>query len=526
MKRLSYLGLVLHLLVVGLLFVSCSIFDNPVIEPSPVRKSVVILYENDVHCGIDGYAQMRGLRDAIVRSDTSYVGLVSAGDFLQGDLAGAISHGQFVVDIMKNMGYDAVTLGNHEFDYGVPHMQELLPQIGTTVVCSNLFKYGDTTPMYQPYVIKRYGDKRIAFVGVTTPSTMYSEAYSFFDKDHNQLYDLRTDDCYSLVQQAVDKARQEGADHVVVLSHLGEADSDTGVDSHGLISATRGIDAVLDGHTHSVIPCDYVANLDGVEIPVSQTGTKFANVGKLWLSPEGKFYTSLVANQDIPYENADVFHTTDSVKALLKAVSNIQVAECAFDLIAIEGSSWPVRCKEMPLGDLVSDALRVRMEAQIGIMNGGGLRSNLKADAITYGDVIGVLPNDNNMCLIEATGEQILAMLTKCTAKCPEPDGSFPQVSGIKFTIHTASHTVTDVMIQDKDADTYSPLDLEAKYTIATIDHYASGGFYGMLQDCRLINMSEVLSRDALTSYLVTTLNGVVPARYSTAQGRITILED
>lgn len=355
--------IILMLLVLTALVGCVSNEDNSSSEQR--NKSIVILYENDVHCGIDGYTQMRGLRDAIVRSDTSFVGMVSAGDFLQGDLAGAISLGQFVVDIMKNMGYDAVTLGNHEFDYGVERMQELLPQIKTTVVCTNFVKFGETTPLYQPYVIKQYGKKRIAFVGTTTPETMRSEAYSFFDKDQKQIYDLQTTKCYSLVQQAVDNARSEGADYVVVLSHLGEATSDTGINSHGLVAATRGI---------------------------------------------------------------------------------------------------------------------------------------------------------------EATGEQLLAMLTKCTAKCPEADGSFPQVSGMKFTIHTASHKVTDVQILD--ADTYKPLDLQGKYTIAVNDYYNNGGFYRTLQDCRVIRMSEILSRDALSNYLENVLSGVVPDSYKEPQGRVTIVND
>ena len=130
MKRFCYVAIATITLSV---LSSCETDNNHAFDPNDIKKSVVILYENDVHCGIDGYTQMRGLRDAIVRSDTSVVGMVSAGDFLQGDLAGAISQGKYVVDIMKNMGYDAVTLGNHEFDYGVPRMQELLPQINTNV---------------------------------------------------------------------------------------------------------------------------------------------------------------------------------------------------------------------------------------------------------------------------------------------------------------------------------------------------------------------------------------------------------
>ena len=513
------------MLLTGIMAVSCSKDDSNGSD-ADLKKSIVILYENDVHCGIDGYTQMQGLRDAIVRSDTSVVGLVSAGDFLQGDLSGAISHGQYIVDLMKNMGYDAITLGNHEFDYGVPRMQELLPQIKTNVVCVNLTKYGDPTPMYPGYVIKKYGRKRIAFVGICTPETMRSEAYAFFDTDGSQLYDLHTDKCFSLVQEAVDKARQEGADHVVLLSHLGEATSDTGVDSHTMVAKTRGIDAVLDGHTHSVIPCDYVANLDGEKIPVTQTGTKFANDGKLWLSPEGKFVTTLVSKDENPYKNDVITATTDSIKALLNEVAGKKVATTAFDLIAIEGSTWPVRVKEMPIGNLVADAYRVKMETQISLTNGGGLRSSIKAGTITYGDVIAVQPNDNNMCIIEVTGEELLNMLTKCTAKCPEADGSFPHVAGMKFTIHTGSHKVTDVMIQDKGADTYSPLDMNGKYTMAVTDYYKNGGYYRTLQNCKLISLTQILSRDALNDYLVQTLGGVVPNRYKDVEGRITILSD
>ena len=504
----------------------CTSEDNPA-SPFHSEKSIVILYENDVHCGIDGYTQMRGLRDAIERADTSYVAMVSSGDFLQGDLTGAISHGQYIVDIMKNMGYDAVTLGNHEFDYGVPRMQELLPQIGTDIVGSNLFEVGATTPMYQPYVIKQYGDKRIAFVGVTTPESMTDEAYSFYDTDGELLYDLHEYDCISLVQQAADKARQEGADYVVVLSHLGEAKSDTGVDSHTLVKTTRGIDVVLDGHTHSVIPCDPVPNLDNVMIPTTQTGTKFNHVGKLWISREGQFVPTLVAKEDNPYTNDVITATTDSIKELMEIVAGVTVATTDFDLLAMEGSTWLVRHQETTIGNLVADAFRTILDCQIGLVNGGGVRSGIKKGDISYGDVIAVQPNDNNMCILEVTGEELMSMLTRCTANCPADDGSFPQVSGMKFTIHTGSHTVTDVMIQDKGEDTYSPLDLNATYLVSTTDYcYKKGGMYSMLANCKLVSLEEKLSRDMLYGYFLDTLKGVVPDRYLDVEGRITIVDD
>ena len=262
------------------------------------------------------------------------------------------------------------------------------------------------------------------------------------------------------------------------------------------------------------------------KIPVTQTGTQFANVGKLWLSPEGKFVPTLVSKDENPFVNEAITATTDSIKTLLQKLAGKEIGTTAFDLIAIEGSSWPVRVKEMPLGNLVADAYRAKMDTQIGIANGGGLRSSIKAGTITLGDVIAVQPNDNNMIILEVTGTELLTMLSKCTAKCPEADGSFPQVSGLKFTIHTASHKVTDVMVQDKGADTYQPIDPNGKYTVATIDYALSGGFYRTLQNCKLMSLTDVLGRDALAEYLATNLKGVVPDKYKDVEGRITIVND
>lgn len=517
------------LLVVVLLagLASCSGDDDN--DPSSFnnKKSIVILYENDVHCNIDGYTKFVGLRDAIALTDTSYVGMVSSGDYLQGALAGAISRGQFIVDIMKNVGYDAITLGNHEFDYLTPHMLELLPQIGAPIVCTNLFEYGSSTPMFPGYVIKRYGDKKIAFVGTLTPETKQSESYAFFDTDKRQLYDLPEAETYTLVQKAADQARKEGADYVVVLSHLGEKNAVTGIDSHRLVETTNGIDAVLDGHTHAVIPCEWVTNKDGKKIPVTQTGTQFDNVGKLWISQDGTFHTMLVPSADIPYTNPRITATTDSIKRLLGNATNRQLATSDFDLPAKDAAgAWIVRREEAPLGDLVADAFRIQMGADIGIINGGGVRNGINAGVVNYGHVVSVLPNDNCADVIEATGSEILNMLSKCTESCPGADGSFPQVSGMKYTIHTLTHTVTDVEVYDKASNSYKPIVAEQTYTIAINDYYQSGGYYDTLANCTVREKSPNLIRDILAEYLEKTLNGIIPETYRTPQGRITIMTD
>ena len=520
MKRTKYF----FLSVLSLLLFACERENLPDTEPV---KTIVILSDNDVHCAIDGYTRLAGLHDAIAASDTAWVATVSCGDYLQGGNAGALSRGQYIVDVMKAVGYDAVTLGNHEFDYGMDRMQELVPQIGTAILCANLYKYGSSEPCFASYTIREYGSLRVAFVGVTTPESMVGESYSFYDSDGNQLYDLRTDDVCNLVQAAVNEARSKGADYVVVLSHLGEEQPALGITSHQLIAATRGIDAVLDGHSHSVIPCDEVANLDGKLVPVSQTGTQFANVGKLVISPDGSISTSLVPIEDIPYERASVSAAIDKVHQDLDQVTARQIACSDYDLIMRDADgNRLIRRSETNLGDLLTDAVRYTLQAQIGLFNGGGFRNGISAGTITYGDVANAQPFDDHLSKFEATGAQILSMLERCTSNLPSEEGQFPQVSGLRYTIHQQSDTVSDVAVLDENSGSWIALDPAGHYTIASSDYYARGGFYDTLKDCKQLFYSTGLVRDALADFLETTLGGTVPAIYAQPQGRITIVND
>ena len=119
-------------------------------------KDIVILYENDVHCSIDGYTKLAGLRDAIAKADTCYVGIVSCGDFAAGADVGKNSQGKYIVDILRSVGYDAITLGNHELDYGVPHIKDIMQQAGAPVVCSNLFDM-EGNQIFPSYTIHGFG---------------------------------------------------------------------------------------------------------------------------------------------------------------------------------------------------------------------------------------------------------------------------------------------------------------------------------------------------------------------------------
>ena len=491
------------------------------------QKSIVILYENDTHCGIDGYTKMAGLRDAINSSDTAYAAAVCCGDFLQGNTTGAISKGQYIADILRLMDYHALTLGNHEFDYGVPRMKALLEQVGTPVVCANLYEAGEPQPIFAPYVIHQYGDKRVAYIGACTPETMILEGYSFYDTNGILLYDLKPKTFYQLIQQAVDAARAEGADYVVLLSHVGETPQSMGFSSYRLVNNTRGIDVVLDGHSHEIIENARVANLDGKEITVTQTGTQFANIGKLLITPDGRFITQLIKSKDIPYENAKVTAATDSIHQMVKAVTSTVVAHSDYTLVVSdENDQWVVRGEETNAGDLVADAYRYALKADIGFENGGGIRNDIHAGDITYGDVIGMLPYDNTLRRIMVTGEQLQQMLTRCTSLVPVLDGNFPQCSGLRFVVHSKSHTVSDIEILQEDGS-YAPIDLHHSYSVALTNYnHEGGGFFECFKKCPVLFESSLRYYEALADYLSKVLGGTTGETYAKPQGRITIIED
>ena len=491
------------------------------------QKSIVILYENDAHCGIDGYTKMAGLRDAIERTDTAYVGVVCCGDFLQGNTTGAISKGQYIVDIMKRMDYHALTLGNHEFDYGVPRLKELLAQVGAPVTCANFYETGEPQPIYAPYVIHQYGDKKVAYVGACTPETMILEGYSFYDTNGVLLYDLKPKNFYELIQQAVDNARKEGADYVVLLSHVGETPQSMGFSSHRLVNNTRGIDVVFDGHSHEIFEGVKVKNLDGKEITVTQTGTQFVNVGKLVITPDGRFITQLVKSNDNTCENVHVTAITNDIHEKVKAVTSEKVGHSDYQLVVSdENAQWIVRGEETNAGDLVADAYRHAMKADIGLENGGGIRNDIMPGDITYGDIIGMLPYDNTLRRIMVSAEQLKQMLTRCTALVPVLDGNFPQVSGLRFTIHSKSHTVSDIEILQADGS-YKPIDMQRTYSVAlTSYNHDAGGFFDCFKKCVVLQESSLRYYEALSDYLKNVLKGDTGKAYAKPQGRIKIIED
>jgi 2',3'-cyclic-nucleotide 2'-phosphodiesterase (5'-nucleotidase family) len=522
---------------------------EPASEPA-LDQDLAILYTNDVHCAVDsgiGYAGVAALKQQLL-DEGCYVALVDAGDAVQGDAIGTLSKGSYIVDIMNEVGYDVATPGNHEFDYGMDRFFELRDMAKFPYVSANFVDLTTGEPVLEPYAMLAYNDVKVAFVGVSTPMTISTSTPTFFqDANGNYIYGFSqkdgADGFYAVVQQAVDAAIADGADYVVALAHLGIDASTSPYTSSELIEHTRGIDVVIDGHSHSTVECERVKNLDGERVLLTQTGTKLNAVGMLYITKDGSISTGLIT--DYTEKDADTEAYIAQIQAQFEELLNEVVASTEVDLTIFEPGTDPavriVRNSETNLGDLCADAYRYISGADVAFVNGGGVRTDIATGDITYGDIIKVHPFGNELCMVEATGQEILDALEMGARVTPEESGGFLQVSGLTYEIHTyipSSVTLDENnMFVSVDGEYRvknvtvggEPLDLSKTYTLACHNYLLkdAGDGYTMFQDNTFLLDSIMIDNQVLINYIVEGLGGVVGADYADphGQGRIVAVE-
>ena len=496
------------------------------------QKPIVILHDNDTHCEVVGFAQMAYLRDAMREADTAYVGMVSSGDLMQGGLEGTLSRGQQVVDIMRLMDYDAVVPGNHEFDYGTPRMLELMDMLGRErVTCINL---SDASGRYlfPDYIMVQYGQTKVAYVGVLTPTTMRDEKSAFITNEGDTLYRLQDyDEVVRLTQTQVNRARRAGARYVILLTHIGE--TDVPLTSVDLIEKTYGIDAVLDGHTHSRIAQRMVRNLRGQEVPLTQAGTKFQAIGKLYIGTDGRVETSLIDASTITGHHPRVMAMIDSISAVNAPIRNQPVGRTEVRLTILgEDGERLVRKGETNGANLAADAARWACGAQMAFVNGGGIRTDYPIGEITFGDVINVQPFSNDYHVIEITGRQLEQVVAfGCSAlKTEDPVkgnkgelGDFVQPSGFRYTFSVPEDRVLSLEILDEQTGTYQPIQPDKTYTLA-VSQYSLGSYNDVMKHCHVLRYNVCVDNMATVRYIREALNGVVGQAYAAPQGRVTII--
>lgn len=527
-------------------------------------KGIVILHTNDIHCGINatddtfGYAELAAYRAKLESEGYSTI-LVDAGDFSQGDVVGTLSDGGYIIDIMNELQYDAAIPGNHEFDYGIDRFYELADMAEFDVISSNFISLETNSAVLDRATIIEADGVKVGLVGISTPETLSKATPAYFQNDDGEYiysfcYDSSGEALYSAVQSAVDEVIAQGAECVVAIGHLGIDLSSTPWTSYEVIANTSGIDIFIDGHSHSVIEGEPVKAEDGEEVLLSSTGTKLRNIGAVTITDAD------ISAQLVSTEEYSVTEDTSSeeYKAYLSAVEYIDGIESEFNelieevvaktdvTLTVNDPSDPdvrmIRSGETNLGDLCADAYRSLLGADIGFVNGGGIRADIKAGDITYGQIISVHPFGNEACLIEATGQEILDALELGASEYPYENGGFLQVSGLTYELH--SYIPSSVQVDENDSFTGiggeyrvknvnvggEPLDLDKTYTLASHNYMLlnGGDGYSMFTDNKVILDSVMLDNRVLIDYIVEYLGGVVGEQYSDprGEGRITIVSE
>ena len=527
-------------------------------EPQP-SKDITVCFTNDVHGAYELYPYAA---TAMKGADL----IVDAGDNIQGSVATTLTNGQCMVDLMKTVGYDVAVPGNHEFDYGFDRFLEIVNGDNTPYVSANLWDKTADKAVLDAYKLFTVGDKKVAVVGITTPETLVKSTPAFFQNAAGEyIYDFCNDTTgeklYTVVQKAVDAAKAEGADYVIAVGHLGIDEQSEPWTSTSVIANTTGIDALIDGHSHSTFATTQ-KNKDGKEIPVAQTGTKLENVGKLTIAADGTITATLLPLYEVKTrvnettgkeEKYNVYlYDTDptvaakvaEIKAEVDKVSNTVVARTEVDLTTLDPTTGKraVRSAETNLGDLCADAYRELLKTDVAFVNGGGVRANINKGDITYGQIIAVHPFGNTACKIEVTGEQLWTALEIGSAACPGESGGFLQVSGIEYTINTAiptparfnenkefvklegEHRVTDVKVNGE------PLDVNKTYTLGGHNYMLinGGDGYTVFKGSKILAQEVAIDNEVLIKYITGTLNGVVGAdsiyANPTGAGRIKIV--
>ena len=292
-------SLLFLLLLVTVILVCIFLMGQP-------KEEIVVYYTNDIHSYIDNHLDEEpGLsysKVAALKNNTDHALLVDAGDHLQGAAYGGMDHGATIIQLMNTAGYDVATLGNHEFDYGMAGCLAAIEAADYPYVSCNFRHEANGVPgdlVLDRYVLRKVGGKTLAFVGITSPETISSSSPAYYqDEAGSYIYgiDGGTDGSalYAATQAAIDEATAAGADYVIALGHLGVDASSGPWTSRALIANTTGLDAFIDGHSHTVIETETVMDKDGHAVVLTQTGAYLDAVGKLTIGRDGSITTTLL----------------------------------------------------------------------------------------------------------------------------------------------------------------------------------------------------------------------------------------
>lgn len=529
------MAMVLSLTVTGFAIEDTATTRAPEVmtEEATMAGKTVILHTNDVHGAIEGYAYITALK-ADYEAKGAEVILVDAGDYSQGEVYVSDTKGLDAVEMMNVTGYDVVTLGNHEFDYGYAQLKENMTKADFKILCANVYDE-DGTPIFDAnYTYTTKSGVKIGFFGMETPEAQ-TKANPALIKGLKFDTDLK-----AVAEKQLEALKDD--DVVIALSHLGVDDSSKPYTSYDLYNAAKGIDFIIDGHSHSVM----TKGKNGE--PIQSTGTKFANIGVIVIDDASKKIESN-SLYEIKEDTAKDAAVAAAAQKIIDRIDKEYGAVFAKSKVELNGAKAPNgnRDGETNNGDLITDAmlwkvmqnkegLTVNEDHVVAITNGGGIRAAIKVGDVTKKDIKTVLPFGNTIEVIYVTGNELLEALEASTFCVPESIGGFPQVSGISYTISTGA--VYDANAETYPASTYyGPKSINRvtinsingkefkandTYAVVTNNFCAEGGdtYYAFAAATSKFDTGVTLDM-AVMDYITKELKGVIGEQYAAPQGRI-----
>ena len=534
-SRHKLLALALSLALLLSLAVPVCAAETTTSTTKDLTGHIVILHTNDVHGGIAGYAKLAAVKESYTASG-AYTLLVDAGDYIQGDPTVSASQGKTAIELMNSTGYDAATVGNHEFDYGYANLKTISAQANFPILATNV-RYNGATAFDSHTIFTAANGKKIGVFGLETPET----ATKAHPAKIQGVTFVGGQDMMKLAQTEVDTLKAAGCDYVICLGHLGIDAESTGNRSLDVLNAVTGIDVFIDGHSHSTLDQIKAATNGTGKIGnayLTSTGTKLANVGVVDIAPDGTITTSNVPLDTLTAENAD---TAAVIQRIQQQIDADYGAVFAQSEVQLNGEKAQVRTGETNLGDLITDAMlwqagTLGEKVDAAISNGGGIRASLSVGGLTKKDINTVLPFGNTLYLVKLTGAQLLEALEASTCSLPESIGAFPQVSGIEYTVNTGAkfsstenypgstygkpNAVNRVTIQSVGGAAFDPAET---YSIVTNDFLGAGGdTYYTFKSSPVGYDTGVPLDEVLMDYITAQCKGTITkAAYGQTAGRI-----
>ena len=477
----------------------CSASLTALSLPAYADYALTILHTNDTHSRIEevnkydatcsakesaeqqcfgGMARLKAAIDA-ERAKTDNLLVLDAGDQFQGSLFFTTYKGVDNAEFMNAIGYDAMALGNHEFDLGQDGLAPFLNKIRLPVLSANI-ESAATSPIhgkFAPYLVKTVGGEKIGIIGLTTPDTV---AIARPGKD------LRFLDAKETLQRLIPELKLQGVTKIIALTHLGYDEDQK------LAAELEDLDAVVGGHSHTLLGDNagasgpyptLVKNPSGKMVPVVTAYAYTQYLGKLVLDFDDVGNLKSASGSPIRLDasikpDEQLAQRIAEMAKPIEALKNRRVAETTK---LIDGSAVSCRTQQCPMGDLVTRAMLDRVRDQgitAALINGGALRASIKAGEVTMGDVLVVLPFQNTVATFQIKGSDLRAALENGVSQIEKGAGRYPQVAGIRFTMDIAKparQRIGTVEMQDTDKN-WQPLDDNKLYGIAATDYLRTGG--------------------------------------------------